>query len=92
MFYAKRIRMKAGCSNSNNLQEIADIYVDGCDKPGFFPKETLHDHLKSHPGTIKVNIAPFPDVIPAVSSNGEKFVRSSPNQSTRDNLLNLPRV
>lgn len=89
---AKRIKMKAGCNNSNNLQEIAEIYVDGCNNPGFFPKEILHDHLKDHPGTIKVNISPFPDVIPAVSTYGEKFVRSSPNQTTRDNLLNLPRV
>lgn len=89
---AKKIQMKAGCNNSYNLQEIAAIYVDGCNNPGFFPKETLHDYLKSHPGTIKVNIAPYPDVIPSVSTYGEKYVRSSPNQSTSDNLLNLPRV
>jgi len=38
MMYAKKIRMQNGCRNSNNTQEIAEIYVDGCNNPGFFPK------------------------------------------------------
>lgn len=38
MMYATKIRMQNGCRNSNNTQEIAEIYVDGCDNPGFFLK------------------------------------------------------
>ena len=54
MMYAKKIKMQYGCSNSNNVQEIAEIYVDGCNNPGFFKKADLHDYLKKNPGSIKV--------------------------------------
>ena len=91
MMYAKRIRMQTGCYNSNSPEEIESIYIDGCENPGFFTKETLHDYLKKHPDTIRVNTFPYPYVIPAVSANGEKYVRSLPNNWIRDNLLNLPR-
>ena len=91
MMYAKKIRMQNGCYNSNNLEEIESIYIDGCTNPGFFTKGTLHDYLKKHPDTICVNIFPYPHVIPATSAKGEKYVRSSPNDWVKDNLLNLPR-
>ena len=74
MMYAKKIKMKYGCSNSNNVQEIEEIY------------------LKKNPKSIKVYISPYPDVVPALSSRGEKYVRSEPNDTVRDNLLKLPRV
>ena len=63
MMYAKKIRMQNGCRNSNNTQEIAEIYVDGCDNPGFFPKAVLHDFLRTNPNSIKVNISPYPYVV-----------------------------
>lgn len=91
MMYAKKIKMKQGCSNSRNVLEIAEIYVDGCDNPGYFKKEALHSHLEKHPKTIKVNISPFPFLVPAISVNGEKYVRSEGNEYLTDNLLNLPR-
>lgn len=91
MMYAKRIKMRSGCYYSNNLLEIDEIYVDGCNNPGFFKKENLHDYLKDHPGSIRVGIYPYPEVVPAVSSHGEKYVRSTPNGTTADNLLSLPR-
>ena len=92
MMYAKKIKMRPGCGNSSNLQEIAEIYVDGCNNPGFFPKETLHNHVKENPNSIKVFIDPYPSLLPATSQRGEKYVRSAPNQYNLDNLLNLPRV
>lgn len=92
MMYAKNIKMKPGCSNSNSTQEIAEVYVDGCTNPGFFKKESLHDYLKEHPGCVKVNISPYPNLVPATSSRGEKYVRSEPNDTPYDNLLRLPRV
>lgn len=92
MMYAKKIRMQNGCRNSNNTQEIAEIYVDGCNNPGFFPKAVLHDFLKTNPNSIKVNISPYPYVVPATSYRGEKYVRSEANDTIHDNLLKLPRM
>jgi hypothetical protein len=92
MLYARKIKMKSGCNNSYSTKEIAEIYVDGCAEPGFFPKHELHDYLKKHPSSIKVSISPFPYLVPATSSSGEKYVRSEPNDTSRDNLLKLPRV
>lgn len=91
MMYATKIKMQRGCMNSQNLLEIDEIYIEGCTNPGYFKKANLHDYLKKYPGTIKVKISPYPEVIPATSVHGEKFVRSTPNNSNRDNLLELPR-
>lgn len=54
-------------------------------------KRPIYDHLKSHPNSIYVDISPYPDLIPALSSNYEKYVRSEPNDTPSDNLLKLPR-
>ena len=92
MIYAKRIKMKQGCRYSQNLLEIDMIYLEGeVDFPGYYKKEIIHDFLKENPGTIAVWRNPYPSIIPARSSRGEKYVRSSPNGFTRDNLLDLPR-
>ena len=89
---ATRIKMKPGCGSSNNLLEIDEIYLIGNSTDRFYKKEVLHDYLAESPNTIQVNISPYPPVIPSVSQSGEKYVRSSPNGSTTDNLLKLPRV
>lgn len=91
MMYATRIKMKAECSQSNNTQEIAEIYVTGCDNPGYFTKSVLHDFVIEHPNSIAVNLPPYPYLVPAVSSLGEKYVRSAPNDTLYDNLLRFPR-
>jgi len=88
---AKSIKMKSGCYSSQNLLEIDQIYIDGCKNAGFFKKANIHDYLKENPNSIQVNIYPYPVLIPAVSPNGEKYVKSSPNANTYDNLLALPR-
>lgn len=92
MLYANKIKMQQGCANSTSTQEIAEIYIDGCNNPGFFPKATLHNYLVKEPNSIKVNISPYPFLVPATSSRNEKYVRSEPNDTTNDNLLKLPRV
>lgn len=92
MMYAKKIHMQPGCENSNSTQEIAEVYVDGCNNPGFFKKAVLHDYLKNNPKSIQVDLFPYPYVVPALSSLGEKYVRSEPNDTPSDNLLKLPRV
>ena len=88
---AVRIKMKNGCRYSDNLTEIDEIYITGCNNPGYFKKEVLHDFVKKNPGSIQVDIWPNPDVVDAVSVNGEKYVRSAPNAYGHDNLLKLPR-
>ena len=89
--YATKIKMMSGCYNSQKLTEIDEIYVEGCSNPGFFKKAVLHNYLKKEPGSIQVKIHPYPDLIPATSVNGELYVRSTPNDNTHDNLLDLPR-
>ena len=89
--YATRIRMQQGCYNSQSLLEIDSIYIEGCTNPGYYKKADIYDYLKKYPNTILVNISPYPSVIPAVSSRGEKYVRSSPNNNSHDDLLDLPR-
>lgn len=90
MFYATRIRMRSNCYYSNNLVEIDSIYLDNS-KDGWYKKEILHDYLKEHPKSIQVKNAYGPYLIPAISDNNEKFVKSEPNYTTTDNLLTLPK-
>lgn len=88
---ASKIKMKPGCGYSNNLIEIDQIYLEGCKQNGFYPKASVHDYLKEHPNSIQVNIYPYPDLQPMLSQNGEKYVRSEPDYTGKDNLLKLPR-
>lgn len=88
---ATKIKMKSGCGTSNNLLEIDSIYVTECTNEGYFKKASLYDYVKENPGSIQVNIYPYPNLIPALSSNNEKYVKSASNNTTTDNLLNLPR-
>ena len=87
-----KIKMKQGCGHSNNLVEIDKIYLEGCNQNGFYPKASLYDYLKNHPNSIQVDIYPYPNLQPMLSQNGEKYVRSEPDYTGKDNLLNLPRV
>lgn len=89
---ATKIKMMSGCGTSNNLLEIDEIYLTGCSEDGFYKKASVHEYLQKNPGTIQVNISPYPNCIPATSSKGEKYVKSAPDNTTKDNLLNLPRV
>ena len=89
MLYATHIKMKSGHENSQSLIEIDQIYIRD---RGWYRKADLYDHLVKNPKTIAVNIYPYPYLIPAISSNREKYVRSNPNDYEHDNLLDLPRV
>ena len=90
--YATKIKMKNGCQNSSTTTEISEIYITGCPNSGCFSKSYLYDYLKTNPGTIKVNLYPYPNLIPALSNTGEKYVRSEANDTPNDNLLKLPRA
>jgi hypothetical protein len=89
---ATKIRMKSNCNQSNTLLEIDKIYIEGCDNPGFFDKSVIYDYLMKNPTSIYVDLPPYPNCVPAQSIYGEKYVKSSPDNTIYDNLLNLPRV
>lgn len=88
---ATKIKMKPGCGYSNSLVEIDQIYLEGCQKDGYYYKSSLHDFLKENPNSIQVNIYPYPNLQPMISQNNEKYVRSEPDYTGKDNLLKLPR-
>ena len=92
MIYATKIRMKTGCGNSWQLTEIDSVYLDGQNISGFYKKEAVHELLQIYPGSIKVKLSPYPDLIPAKSVRGERYVKSVPNEFGDDNLLCLRRV
>ena len=77
-------------AQGNTLIEIDSLYIEGCTQPGWYKKAVIHDSVTKNPGSIQVDIYPYPDVLPAVSGKGEKYVKSSPNENTYDNLLKLP--
>lgn len=88
---ATKIKMKPGHGFSYDLVEIDKIYLEGCQENGFYAKESVYDYLKGHPNSIQVNIYPYPNLQPMLSQNREKYVRSQPDYTGKDNLLRLPR-
>ncbi len=91
MMRATMIHMNEGRESSDNIIDIKSIYIIGCSNPGWFRKEILYDYLKDYPQSIQVDRKPFPYLVPVLSGNGEKYVRSEPDEYKRDNLLALPR-
>ena len=81
---AIKIKMKRNCGDSRNVQDIDSIYIDAANT--YWKKSEVYDYLQKFPKTITVNIAPYPYLIPAMSIQGEKYVRTS-----KDYLLMLPR-
>lgn len=88
---ATKIKMKSGCDTSNDLLEINDIYITECKEEKYYKKASIYDCVKATPGSIQVDITPYPNLVDALSANGEKYVKSTPDNTTVDNLLNLPR-
>lgn len=92
MIKATKIKMHSGQEQSNSLTEIESIYLTGLSEDGFYKKEKVHDFIVKNPEhPIHVNIEPNPKLIAAIK-NGQKYVRSAPNETPDDNLLKLPRV
>ena len=88
---ATKIKMKSGCDTSNHLLEIDEIYITGCEEEKYYKKASIYDCVKTTPGSIQVDINPYPNLVDALSANEEKYVKSTPDNTTKDNLLNLPR-
>lgn len=88
---AVKIKMKPNSFMINGLKEIDQIYIVGSNQDGWYKKSDIYDHLVKYPASICVDIYPFPLLIPELSINGEKYVRSKPNNLGIDNLLSLPK-
>lgn len=91
MILAKKIHFKYGCPAHPGEQDIQSIYLSGEGLEGFYPKEQVYVMLVRGE-MIRVNIYPYPLLEEMASYKGERYVRSEPNESAYDNLLNLPRV
>ena len=88
--YVYKLKMRPGCEKSCDVRDIDSLYI-GYPVAAYWKAERVHNYVKSHPGAIQVSIAPYMDVLPAVSSQGEKYVRSGPADSSYDSLLRLSR-
>ncbi len=86
---ATKIMMKSS-NSSNSLLEIDSIYIDELCR--FIKKEELYDKIEYENWKVNVDIGPYYPKVEGVISNGEKYVKSVPNDSNVDNLLCLPKV
>lgn len=84
--------MRYGCYYSDDVLEIDSVYIENYNNSGLYSKEDVHDYLIKNPNTIKVGRYPYPEVVPALSVNGEKYIKSIPDNTDKDNLLSLPRI
>ncbi|MCC8149581.1 DUF3892 domain-containing protein [Akkermansia sp.] len=91
MILATKIHFQYGCPAHPSEQDIQSIYLSGEELEGFYLKEQVYDMILQGE-IIRVNIYPYPILEEMTSSKGEKYVRSMPNESRHDNLLNLPRA
>ena len=87
---ATAIKMKSNYL-TNSLIEIDSIYIEGAGEDRFYKKEELYDKIEYYGWNIQVDRYPYPQLKGAISGNYEKYVRSSPNGTITDNLLELPR-
>ena len=72
---AIKIKMKRNCGNSGNVQDIDSIYIDQTST--YWKKSEVYDYLQKFPKTITVNIPPYSYLIPAMSIQKEKYVKSN---------------
>jgi len=90
---ATKISMKKSTAAADELLQIDRVYVVGnvYFQTGWYKTDFLHDYLKSNPGSIQVNLRPFPALAPVTGGRNEKYVMSSLDMQNRDSLLGLPR-
>lgn len=86
---ATKIMMKSS-NSSNSLLEIDSIYIDELCR--LIKKEKLYDKIEYENWKVNVDIGPYYPKVEGVIINGEKCVKSVPNDSNVDNLLCLPKV
>lgn len=89
--FATKIHLNTGCEKSNRFTDIHSIFIVGYIEEKFYPADEIHDYLMSHPNSMKVDVFPYPFLIPAAGPMGEKCVQSIPDDSGADCLMALAR-
>jgi hypothetical protein len=82
--------LSSSYSLENQLLEIEQIFLTGIALEDFYRRESVYDFIKKG-NDVYVGIFPNPKLTAVVSKDNEKYVRSSTNKCTHDNLLSLPR-
>lgn len=85
------IRLNKGCTSPKSCNDISEIkiYDELWGTTGWKSKADVYDMVTDSPKSIKVNRDPYPYLIPVKSIKNEKYVRSEPNDTVHDNLLEL---
>lgn len=89
---AIKIMMKAETPNSNSPKDIVSLYIENdLGRMEEYKTEKLYDLLMedSHKRIFVNNSMSY--LIPVCSMNGQKYVRSLPNNNTIDEIMKLPR-
>lgn len=88
----KVTKIKMLVENSNNVEEIDSLYLEGAKEEKFYKKANVYDYLKKDDSNqISVDGYPGTYLQPVLSVRKEKYVRSIKNGTVNDNLLKLPR-
>lgn len=88
---AVRLIMKNGKEKSNNPRDIMSIAIQNRNSCKLCAVAKLYRCLKDNPD-MKIHInGSTACLVPAESLDGEGYVRSEPNSSTVDALMDLPR-
>lgn len=89
MIYADKISFNKG--DQHRLNTIVRIHLhseSGELSDGWYYKETINQWLHEDKYEIKVEINPFPKLIP-VDDGSNRYVRSDQDSTKKDNLLKL---
>ena len=88
----KVTKIKMLVENSNKVEEIDSLYLQGAKVEQFYKKARVYDYLKEKESN-QISVDGYPDTYlePVLSSSKEKYVRSVKNGTVNDNLLKLPR-
>lgn len=82
-----KIKMKKGRLCSYNPLDIQGVYIDDI----YYCVEEVYDYIASTGDKIYIKGKKDVYLVNVLALNGSKYLRTTPNESFIDNLLNLPR-
>ncbi len=90
MLFVTKIKM---IKNQNYLENISELLIfdDSNNSSEWYKRQDIYNYVNKG-GIIRVNIDPSYNKLVSVKNQyGTEYVRSSPNNSTKDDLLDLPK-
>lgn len=82
-----KIKMKKGRLCSYNPLDIQGVYIDDI----YYCVEEVYDYIANTDEKIYIKGKKDVYLVNVLALNGSKYLRTTPNESFIDNLLNLPR-